>query len=202
MPSKREYRKVLLAKRNQLEPKKHKEKSLHVQTQLIKTKIWQKAKTVMLYASFQSEVETHNLVFKALAEKKYVLLPCLNAHKEIIPYRIQDPNLDLTPGYAGILEPLPQRCMVWDVDNIDLIVIPGCGFDLKGGRLGYGLGCYDQFLRKVKSFPLKIGLAFEICIVPNLPSTSQDIKMDMVITEERIIYCSSKNWRRQPDLNW
>ncbi|KPJ69362.1 MAG: hypothetical protein AMJ45_00405 [Syntrophobacter sp. DG_60] len=189
MPSKKEYRKMLLAKRNQLEPEKRKEKSLYIQTQLIKTKIWQKAKTIMLYASFQSEVETHDLILKALDKKKYVLLPRVNAHKEIIPYSIQDPNFDLAPGYAGILEPLPERCIVWDIDNIDLIIIPGCGFDLKGGRLGYGLGCYDRFLRKIKNSPLKIGFAFEICIVPSLPFTSRDIKMDIVITEQRIIYC-------------
>ena len=189
MLSKKEYRKVLLAKRNQIGPKERKEKSLKIQAKLTKTDIWREAKTVMLYASFQSEVETHELILKALAEKKYVLLPRLNADKEIIPYNIHNPNSDLAPGYAGILEPLPKRCKVWDVNKIDLVVVPGCGFDLEGRRLGYGLGCYDRFFRRIKNSPLKVGLAFEACIVSRLPSGPQDIKMDIIITEKRIIYC-------------
>ncbi|PIS10073.1 MAG: hypothetical protein COT73_11260, partial [Bdellovibrio sp. CG10_big_fil_rev_8_21_14_0_10_47_8] len=57
--------------------------------------------------------------------------------------------------------------------------------DKKGNRLGKGGGYYDKFLQYKNV--LKIGLAFEEQIVDNVPVEEHDIKMDLIITDKRII---------------
>jgi len=45
------------------------------------------------------------------------------------------------------------------------VVVPGLAFDRRGGRLGYGGGNYDKFLRRLPADAVLIGLAFSEQIV-------------------------------------
>lgn len=88
----------------------------------------------------------------------------------------------LKPGLFGIPQPSESSP---EVDNPELIFVPGLAFDRKGNRLGRGKGYYDQFLKKVKI--LKIGVCLHFQLLENLPFTSTDIKMDVVITDKEIL---------------
>ena len=66
----------------------------------------------------------------------------------------------------------------------DLYIVPGLAFDRKGNRLGRGRGYYDRLLSGVAA--PKIGLAFDIQVVAEVPCSSYDVPMDMVITERGI----------------
>jgi 5-formyltetrahydrofolate cyclo-ligase len=70
---------------------------------------------------------------------------------------------------------------------MDLLIIPGIAFDLQGNRIGYGKGYYDRFLstRKVSYI---MGLAFENQIIKKIPTTENDIPVDVLVTENRIIF--------------
>jgi 5-formyltetrahydrofolate cyclo-ligase len=72
-----------------------------------------------------------------------------------------------------------------------LIITPGLGFDQSGGRIGHGKGYYDKFLIKT-SDTCKIGLCFEFQLVKEIPIDQNDIKMDIIITEEKVIICNKK----------
>ena len=74
------------------------------------------------------------------------------------------------------------------LDSIDLIIVPAIGFDLKGNRLGHGLGYYDRLLKKSKN-ATHIGLAFEFQIMNQIKVEEYDIPVNIIITEKRIIYC-------------
>ena len=62
-------------------------------------------------------------------------------------------------------------------------------FDKKLNRIGYGGGYYDatiKFMRKKKSF-LAIGLGYDKQEIVNVPILDHDQKMDLIVTEKRII---------------
>ncbi len=71
-----------------------------------------------------------------------------------------------------------------ELTEVQTLIVPGSVFDLKGYRIGYGGGYYDKYL---KSNHLKIGVCFDFQVVDELPIESHDVKLDMLITEKRII---------------
>lgn len=69
-----------------------------------------------------------------------------------------------------------------DPTELDLIVVPGVGFDKKRNRMGYGAGCYDHFLTQVREDCLLIGACFDNQLVEELPVEPTDRAMDVIIT--------------------
>ena len=67
-----------------------------------------------------------------------------------------------------------------------MIVVPAVAFDKNGYRIGYGGGFYDKFLSKIGN-SIKVGIAYNFQIVNNIIPESHDIKMDYIVTEEKII---------------
>jgi 5-formyltetrahydrofolate cyclo-ligase len=65
--------------------------------------------------------------------------------------------------------------------KIDLALVPGVGFDLRGGRLGRGRGFYDQLLAGFGG--LKCGVALNEQIASEIPTEAHDVRMDVVLTE-------------------
>ena len=56
-------------------------------------------------------------------------------------------------------------------------------------RLGYGGGFYDRYLNKIAKIKkiLKIGLGFSYQELKIIPTNKYDKKLDLIITEKRII---------------
>ncbi len=71
--------------------------------------------------------------------------------------------------------------------SIDLIAVPGVAFDASGRRLGRGGGYYDATLAQLPAGAVRVGLAFEVQIVPSVPDEQHDATLDTVVTE-RMIY--------------
>ena len=70
-----------------------------------------------------------------------------------------------------------------------LILIPGLAFDAQGYRLGRGGGWYDRVLSHAAPDALKVGVCFERQIVARVPHEAHDVRVDMVVTEDRLIRC-------------
>ena len=83
-------------------------------------------------------------------------------------------------------EPDPAICDPVDPESLDLVLIPGCGFDLQRYRIGYGGGFYDRFLLTCPQ-ALTVGLTFEAQVVNQLPTQPWDQPVDLVLTEQRRI---------------
>jgi 5-formyltetrahydrofolate cyclo-ligase len=94
---------------------------------------------------------------------------------------------ELTPGYMGIPEPPQMDERLAGIDDADLVVIPGAGFDFAGNRLGYGAGYYDSLLSQRKKKIPVIALAYEEQIVDSIPAEQHDVKVDMIVTDKRVI---------------
>lgn len=157
-------------------------KSDEIFKKVSKTKEFLDAENVMVYMSLGNEVCADKLIKHALEMGKNVIVPVM-VNDEIIPCKID--NIDnLKIGRFGIREPEDRR--VWQ-GGIDLVIVPGVGFDKKGGRIGFGKGYYDRFLEKKPS--KKIALAYSFQIVDDTFSGEHDIPMDKIITEEELICC-------------
>jgi 5-formyltetrahydrofolate cyclo-ligase len=98
---------------------------------------------------------------------------------------------ELAPGYCGILEP-PQDAPTAPLEEIDLVLIPGVGFDPACHRLGMGGGYYDRLLPELRREALKVGLAFDEQIVEAVPHERHDAVLDAVVTPTRVL-------RRDPE---
>ena len=71
------------------------------------------------------------------------------------------------------------------IEDMDFIVVPGAAFDEACNRMGYGKGYYYKLLSARRG--LAAALAYEEQVLPVIPHEPHDVKMDRVITDERII---------------
>jgi|GEM_PF-59780 len=147
------------------------------------------AKNILLYSSKGSEVHTSDILRSALSLGKKVALPVTKKEgKELELYWVDSPD-ELVLGRYGIMEPKAEPEKLARPSEINLAIVPGVSFDLRGHRLGYGMGYYDSLLPKL-SCP-KIALAYEIQLVPRVPNEPHDVAVDKIITEKRVIDCRS-----------
>ena len=149
------------------------------------------ANCVVFYASARSELRTLVAITRAIAIGKQVGVPfCQGSELQLFSLAAVD---DLTPGAYNILEPherlkaLTERSL--SAGEVDLIVVPAVAFDPRGARLGHGQGYYDRLLARLPPEVRRIGLAFECQIVPTLPTTTHDERVDIIITEETVYRC-------------
>lgn len=156
---------------------------------------YRRAKTVMAYIGCKTEVETQPVIMEMLVGDKCLVIPyCTrdgNDHPRLGLWRLTD-FAELSPGTWGILEPPKSR---WGEPGkeiapaeIDLIMVPGVGFDRQGGRLGNGAGYYDRLLACVRPDTVLCGLGFESQLFDEIATEPHDVAMDVVVTE-RAVYC-------------
>ena len=72
------------------------------------------------------------------------------------------------------------------IEKVDIFLVPGLGFDLKGTRLGKGSGIYDQLLSKY-SKSIFVGITDKEHIVKKIPKEEHDITMHALITHDEFI---------------
>jgi len=81
----------------------------------------------------------------------------------------------------GVMEPKIGSA-IYEPKEGDLILVPGCCFDLKGNRIG--LNAHPGLI--------KVGLSYENHLENQLPYESKDKIMDYIITEDRVIKINKK----------
>ncbi len=167
-------RKVLIEQRNSMSDEKVLEKSAKIVENIKNSDSFKKANKVMIYSETGNEVKLSSL----LNEKKEFYLPKI-IYEKIMPVKFEGSD-KLMVNKFNIKEPVGNETS----DQIEICLVPGVGFDEKGNRIGYGKGFYDKFLREFKG--LKIGVCYDFQLVKEIPSNDHDIKMDFVITEEKI----------------
>ena len=181
---KNQLKESILEKRNSLSKQEILEKSEKIEDKLFNLEHFRKSKTIMFFVSFNSEVDTRNMIKKSF-QNKTVVVPKVAQH-EINPSIIIDIDNLIPAGKFGIFEPIEAMKIAYK--NIDLVLVPGIAFDKTGHRIGYGFGYYDKFLKKVPK-AIKIGLCFDFQIVDKIPHEEHDVPVDFVVTEERVLEC-------------
>jgi 5-formyltetrahydrofolate cyclo-ligase len=74
------------------------------------------------------------------------------------------------------------------IGEIDMVVVPGLGFDRKGNRLGRGGAYYDRFFSNENLHAVRCGLAYHKQLVDKVPVTERDQTVDMVVTDAEVLY--------------
>jgi 5-formyltetrahydrofolate cyclo-ligase len=68
------------------------------------------------------------------------------------------------------------------IGHIDLVVLPGVGFDLRGNRLGRGGGYYDIFLSRLSTDTVLVGVGYDFQLAEVVPVSRKDKPVNYVIT--------------------
>lgn len=186
--NKSDLRRTILQKRDSIEPFIKKQKDQAIMTRLKNLKEFQIAKTILLYASFRSEVDTHELIKECLSAQKRVFLPRVNPSLKRLEIREIESINHLQRGHWGIPEPGPSTPLR-DLNEADLIIVPGVCFDRKGGRIGYGAGYYDKLLEGLNKPISVVAIAYQEQIIEDIPIEAHDRLVDIIITDSEVIYC-------------
>jgi 5-formyltetrahydrofolate cyclo-ligase len=185
---KKSLREQFLIKRKELSKSEVNKNSRLIQHRLFSSPGYRSAHKILFYVSFDNEVNTHDMIKDSLLNGKTVLIPKCDTRKKTLRVSQLGSWDDLCLGAYSILEPREDCFHDVPISSVELLIVPGVVFDLCGNRIGHGMGFYDRLLKNITQAH-SIGLAFEYQIVKSIPAEEHDEKVEMIITEDRIIHC-------------
>lgn len=148
-----------------------------------------KAKVILSYLSMPEEPQTDELIVNAIQLNKIICVPrllsCYGYMEAVRLYSLKDAVIG---EKLGLRQPDLRKSETVSPDSIDLILVPGVAFDLKGNRLGMGAGYYDRFLPSAQN-AIFAGIAWDFQIVSSVPNEDHDIALDFLVTESGVFNC-------------
>ena len=182
---KQDLRKIYKTKRGQLTANDIEENSISIANQVLQLPIWEMENYhLFLPIEHQNEVDTNYLLQILQGRDKNVVISKSDFSTTSMKHYLLTDATKLVVNQWGI--PEPENGFEVLPTQIDVVFLPLLAFDLKGNRVGYGKGFYDQFLSECKSEVVKIGLSFfeaEELIEDAHPS---DVPLDYCITPQEI----------------
>jgi len=179
---KNDIRQDMLKKRVQMESRDSEIASGIIVQTLLELDCIKNAKCVMAYSSHKNEPNLLSFMHAMLDMGKDVALPYIATDDNLIAVEYTNDSVMKSNVY-GIAEPIIMNES--EQAEPDVVLVPGVAFDTAMNRIGYGVGYFDRFLKQTNAY--KIGICFDMQIVPNIDSEPYDIAMDMLVTERRVI---------------
>jgi len=142
---------------------------------------------VMVYVSKTPEVNTATLIAALLIRDSRVIVPIIERETVSLRLSYLDDPCVLVDSTFHVPEPVGSEIPARP-EEVTVAVIPVLGFDRKGNRLGYGAGYYDRFLAQHPNIT-PIGLAFACQEISDIPCDANDVRLELVITENGICWC-------------
>ena len=185
---KTEIRAGLLAQLLSLTQEEVKRRSNRVEHLLSQLPIYRKAKVVLAYFPLKGEVDLLGLIRKDWQNKEFCF-PVMDLDaKALRVFKANDLDQGFRRGPYGVMEPSLETSVPVDISRIDLIIVPGLAFDKDKNRLGRGAGFYDRFLKTITPPVAKVGVAFDVQILQDLPNDpAWDEKVDVLVGERSVI---------------
>lgn len=188
---KKQLRSLLRNRRRSLSPQEVTESSRLVTQRLLTFAPFRQASTVVLYNADENEVITEALWQAAVGQGQTVYYPRITENKADLEFVRRYPGEQLVLGTFNILIPSGNELLL-GMQPSDIVLTPGVGFDEKGHRLGRGKGYYDRAFRGVLADALRVALAYELQVLSAIPSGPEDERVQWIVTESRLIACSSQ----------
>ena len=186
---KREIREDMIKLLEGMPDKQRLEKTKAVEERLFGFANFLEANISLLYMNGNLEVATQDIIKKAMEFSKIIVLPSFDMDKlDMRLLKVDNLAKNLKPGPRGVLEPDENQCKAVPIECIDIAIIPGIAFDEKGARIGTGIGFYDRLIPDLPITTRKVALAFEDQILQQIPMESHDRFVDIIVTNNRIIY--------------
>ena len=135
--------------------------SKKIQDKILMDRNYASAKNIMTYVSMRNEVDTKALIQTILNDGKICFVPVVC--EDTLKIAQIDSMEQLLPARFGILEPRTDSYAA--LSDMDLILVPGLGFDKEGYRVGYGGGYYDRLLSDSTARNCLVGLCYEVSLV-------------------------------------
>lgn len=173
----------MLARRRHVSAQSSLEWSRRIQDSVLRLPEFRLAGRMALYSPIQNEVATADIFRAARESGKEVVFPTVRERH--LEFAMVSHLGELETGSFGIAEPRTAASV--PLGSIDLLIIPGVAFDLSGHRLGYGKGYYDRLLYDPEERGVLAGLCFEVQLIESLPAGVHDVRMDLLVTEDRVL---------------
>lgn len=184
---KRQLRAELKRRLLELTNHRHREKSIKACKNLISTPQFQHSAVVMMFLSLPHETDTTPAILEAWQHGKTVTVPKVFwQQKRMISVQIDSLEAGFSTDVAGLRNPIAGTPV--PIEEIDLVVIPGLGFDRNGNRLGTGGAYYDRFFENKNLNATRCGLAFREQLIDSIPADEHDKPVDLLVTDEEVIY--------------
>ena len=170
--------------------------------------------TLLAYMPLADEADITPVIQRALSQKKKVFLPRIFPETNKMEFYRYDTSTEITQGSFGINEPAAKEELSFtqflrkmaineyspaahssDYVEIEshesprehiLVLVPGRAFTKEGKRIGRGKGFYDIYLSQLPQiFDIKkSGVCFSQQILQDLPTTPEDIMMDIIFSSK------------------
>ena len=186
-------RKTLRAKRRRVSPSERARVAKLVARNADRHLHLRKGWRIAIYVSLPAELDTTPLIDLARQRECEVFVPRIDRHSLGRRMRFIELTGQQRRNRLGIHEPQGSRSI--GARWFDVVFLPLVGFDACGVRLGMGGGYYDRALafrrfRTAWHAPRLIGLAYAFQQVESLQAAPHDVRLDAVVTEERIVQCA------------
>jgi 5-formyltetrahydrofolate cyclo-ligase len=183
---KKKMRDAVLARRDAMAPADRAAASRAIVQRVCALPEYARARTVLTYMGFGSEIETQPFFERIAADGKIAVLPRVDrASQSLILHPAREISELLTSKW-GIQEPRQDAASI-SITAIDFVLMPGVAFDRGGNRLGYGRGYYDKLIAAANPVLVRVAAGFDWQIVDRVPVHVHDQKVHRIITETQII---------------
>jgi 5-formyltetrahydrofolate cyclo-ligase len=183
-PAKRALRAELVSRRARIDPATRAAAALAAAARMAALPVLGGARVVALYAPLGGELDPSSLLTALRSRGARVVYPRLRQGDRRLAFAACEPE-ELVRGPRGALEP-PGSLPETDALEIDALVIPAVAFGEDGFRLGRGGGYYDATLAELPR-AARLGIAFDLQVLPSVPHEAHDAAMDAVVTERRAL---------------
>lgn len=147
------------------------------------------ARSVALFWPIEgrNEVDLTALDARLRAAGKRVAYPSIDPETRVMTFRFVDDPAAMAERGLGFDEPDPAAP---EAETLDVIVVPALQVDPRGHRIGYGAGFYDRTLPRFAPPARAVAVAFSFQLISEVPVTEGDVRVSLVVTDERVIEAS------------
>lgn len=170
MPNKAELRALMKRRRAAIDNATRDKAALLLAESLALTDAWRRSDTIASFMSHGTEIDTQPIDALARAHNKIVVYPRVSASRTLT-FHYWSPGESVERSAFGTREPSSQALSICP-SKIGMTLVPLLACDLRGCRLGYGGGYYDQFLCQNNTFSM--GLGFHWQLIRHVPTEDHD----------------------------
>ncbi|CXM24152.1 5-formyltetrahydrofolate cyclo-ligase [Staphylococcus aureus] len=157
--TKNEIRKYILHKMKNFNKAEKRKADTWLRNQFFATEGYKEANAIALVLSFNHEVDTFSIIEQALMDHKRIFVPKMDYLNHQMTFKEIFNLKDIDVDNKGVYYPTSKG---ETTNNLDLIVVPGVGFQDDGYRIGYGGGYYDRFLANYQTKTISLLYDFQI----------------------------------------
>ncbi|AEV95367.1 5-formyltetrahydrofolate cyclo-ligase [Pediococcus claussenii ATCC BAA-344] len=151
---------------------------------------WVQSKVVGITLSQVHEFSTDALIQEAKKINKTIVIPrTYNDDERTMEFVRLDADTILEPKVFGILE--PTNGIVYESDQIDLMLVPGVAFESRDGfRVGFGAGYYDRYLANFKGITMALAFEEQLFKLPEWKVNDFDVPIKIICSTGGLQYAT------------